>query len=259
MSGNPKFLLSASDFDLLYSDLEFGSVPFPLEVPSVGATFEERERLTSQMYQDLERRGLARRGQLNEDLRALLRLLGDNDYCVDAVGYLEQPIRALAATDRRLGVLANVVADQVQLSALRPTAVAGSIVDVLPQREAGPVRAVSVPQEPLSRVLDPDDELDDPFGGDLDDEAALIRAGVPTKDATTLIDLAEARIAGGQFGVSVGSDRIQNPVTWFDTAQGRYLMVNDGSWLSISPADQGHILGRLNTILSTVEAKLVPR
>ncbi|MCI2415797.1 ESX secretion-associated protein EspG [Saccharopolyspora sp. K220] len=254
MTRKPDFTLSATEFDLLYSGLGGGQVPFPLDVPSVGATVEERARLTEEMYRNLANRGLAVGNRLDADLADLLRLLVEPEISVDAVGYLERPLRALAASSRRAAVLAEMVGDQLLLTGIRPTALASSIIDVLPENEPGPARAMSIPQQPLARVLDQDDDFnDDPFGGDIDDETALIRAGLPAKDAAALLEFAGTRVAGGQFGVSRGSHRASTLVTWFDTPQGRYLMVSEDSWLSVAPAGQQRIADRVAAVLSTVE------
>ncbi len=254
MVGRPDFVLSASEFDLLCGELGVGRVPFPLEVPSVGATVEERAALTDEVYRDLADRGLATGGQLDAELEGLLRLLSRHEVSVDAVGHVEGPMRAIVAADQRAGVLGEIVADQVWLTGIRPTALASSIVGVLPTADPGPGRAMSVPQEPLAAVLNTDeDEVDDdPFGGDLDDRTALTRAGLPAQDAEALVELASSRLAGGQFGVSRGALRSSTLVTWFDTHQGRYLVVSEGSWLSFAPADNGRIENRVATLLSTV-------
>jgi hypothetical protein len=257
MTDSPDFVVSTAEFDLLYGDLELGRVPFPLDVPSIGATVEQRVELTGEMYRGLADRGLAAGHRVDAGLERLLRLLSRHDVSVDAVGHIQQPLRAVAATDGRDGVLGEVVADQVWLTEIRPTALAMAIVGVLPANEPGPVRAMSVPYQPLAQVVssDDDDFGDDPFGGDLDDQTALTRAGLPAQDAAALTELASGRVAGGQFGVSHGSSRISTLVTWFDTYQGRYLMVSENSWLSIAPADNKRIENRVGDVLSTVVSR----
>jgi hypothetical protein len=39
-------------------------------------------------------------------------------------------------------------------------------------------------------------------------------------------------------------------ITWFDTHQGRYLMVADDSWLSFAPTDNERIERRLADVLA---------
>ncbi|GAA2785701.1 ESX secretion-associated protein EspG [Saccharopolyspora taberi] len=252
MTATPDFVLSTAEFDLLQDSLGLGRAPFPLDVPSQGATMEERAGLAAQALNGLAARGLAVRDELDERLGALLRLLFEHDISVDAVGHLDQPLRALAAADRGLGVLAEVTGDEVRLTEIRPTALARSIVDVLPPNDPGPVRSLSMPSEPLTRAVEAEDDEDDPFGGDLDDHTALTRAGLPSQDAATLIELVENRRAGGQFGVTHGSARASTLVNWFDTHQGRYLMTSENSWLSITPADNQRIEHRLASVVSTV-------
>jgi hypothetical protein len=250
MTTAPDFVLSAAEFDLVCGAQGLGRVPFPLEVPSLGTTMEQRSELTAEAFRSLAGRGLAVRDQLDSRLAELLRLLVDHDTSVDVIGHLEQPIYALAAVTRRDGVLAQLFADQVWLTGIRPTALATAAVGVLPPNAPGPLRAMSLSSDAISNALDEDD--DDPFGGDLDDEMALTKAGLSAQDAAKLTELAETRRAGGQFGVSRGSSRAATLVTWFDTHQGRYLMVSKDSWLSIAPADNRLIEHRLAEVLSTV-------
>ncbi|CAM02208.1 ESX secretion-associated protein EspG [Saccharopolyspora erythraea] len=250
MSARPDFALSAAEFDLVHDALGLGRPPFPLEVPSRGATMEERAELADEAYRALSERGLADGRRLDPGLEQLLRLLTEHDTSVDAVGHLHRPVRALAAADRNTGVLAEVAADEVSLTEIRPTALAMSIVGVLPPGEPGQLRGVSMPRDTLTRALAEDDE--DPFGGDLDEEVALTRAGLPAHDAATFTELVNSRCAGGQFGVSHRSMRASTLVNWFDTNQGRYLMTSEGSWLSITPADNRRIEHRLADVLSAV-------
>ena len=122
----PDFVLSAAEFDLVHGDLRLGRVPFPLEVPSHGATMSERAELTAEAYRALAERGLAAGGQLNARLEELLRLLASPDVAVDAVGHAGQPYRALAAANSHVGVLARIVADELWVTEIRPSALARS-------------------------------------------------------------------------------------------------------------------------------------
>jgi hypothetical protein len=247
---NPDFVLSAAEFDLVWAELGLGKIPYPLEVPSLGATTRERAELTAEAFRSLARRGLATDRDLDPRLAHLLRLLVDHDTSVDVIGHRDQPIRALAAVARRSGALAELVGDELRLTEIRPTALALSAVGVLPPGEAGLQRAISVPAEALSKALEEDD--DDPFGGDVDEDVALVKAGLSPQDAATVLELANNRRAGGQFGVSRGTRRSTTLVTWFDTHQGRYLMVSQGAWLSITPADNKKIEHRLADVVAAV-------
>ena len=251
MSAVPDCALTAAEFDLVLADLGLGRPPFPLEVPSRGATAAERAELTAAAYRSLAERGLATGGRLHERPAELLRLLAAPAVSIDVVGHAGGPFRALAAADSRQAVLARIDADELQLTEIRPTALARAAVDVLPPGEPGPARTPQpFRRELLERVLSEDDEVADPFGGDLDDETALERAGMPAADAAALVELAEDRRGGGQFGVSRGPVRASTLVTWFDTGGGRYLMTTENAWISIAPADDARIAQRLADVLS---------
>jgi hypothetical protein len=141
------------------------------------------------------------------------------------------------------------------VAAIRPSALAASVVLVMPSGQPGRGQAMSVSYEALRRAADSDEADYDPFAADVERDA-LIRAGVPASDAETLLDLANNRVAGGQFGVN-SADRRRGTmrrdttlVSWFDTHEGRYLMVHEDGWLSLSPADDLRITARIDELLA---------
>ncbi|WP_329792497.1 ESX secretion-associated protein EspG [Lentzea sp. DG1S-22] len=250
----PQYLLSTREFEVLWQTLRLGRMPYPLDVPSEGATESELKALRDRTIADLRSRGLA------DDLRLedLLRLLGDHDVSVDAVAGLDRTVRALAASNGDQGVLAVIDGDGVGLSEIRPTALAREIVRVLPDGVAGPGSALSVRLETLQQAValqeaEQEEESEDPWGAaddELDDRQALLRAGLSAQDARQLDELAANRVAGGQFGVTHGRHRADVVINWFDTHQGRYLMVRSDGWLSLSPTDNDRIATRIDSVLA---------
>ncbi|PRY46537.1 ESX secretion-associated protein EspG [Umezawaea tangerina] len=255
----PDFLLSPAEFDILWHELELGGrPPYPLDVPSIGTTMEERARLRLDVLEALGRRGLANDARLQD----MLRLLAEHEIAVDAVAHMERPVRAVVASDGGNAVLAVVDEDQIGLVEVRPTSLAKSIVGVLNDGQAGPGSALSLRLETLVHAValheDPP-ENDDPWGDeDLDEKQALQRAGVSGPDAAVISELAENRVAGGQFGVSrrggsrYNVQRAEVTINWFDTPQGRYLMVRENGWLSLSPTDNERIANRIDSVLAAV-------
>ncbi|MBP2338951.1 hypothetical protein JOF41_005129 [Saccharothrix coeruleofusca] len=251
----PQYLLTPVQLDVLWHHLGLGRLPYPLDVPSVGETGEERARLRAEVLAEL--------GEPDERLVELLRLLADHRVAVDAVAHIERPVRALAAAGGDRAVLAIIDSGKVGLVEIRPTALAREIVEVLPEGTAGPGNALSLRLESLSAAVafqqesDEDDE-DDPWGSssDVDERTALQKAGLSRDDAAAVSELAANRVAGGQFGVSVGggyrSTRAGTLITWFDTHQGRYLMVREDGWLSLAPTDNDRIATRIASVLSAV-------
>jgi hypothetical protein len=247
----PHYVLSEREFDILCGDLGLGQVPYPLQVPSVGQTMSERARIREDVHRALAGRGLVDSGRVRAGLTDALTLLLQHDMSIDSVGYAGGSLRALAVTDHDTAVLAWMTGDQVKLAEIRPTALAQSIVALLPAGEPGQSRAMSVQASALTAAVEYDsDDDDDPFAGDDDERTALTKAGVSGEDANALLDLARNRVAGGQLGVSARGIRATPLITWFDTHQGRYLMVSENSWLSFAPADNERIEQRLADVLA---------
>lgn len=255
----PDYLLTPGELDVLWHDLGLGRMPYPLDVPSIGDTADERAKARLAVLDSLQRRGLIG----DQRLEGFLRLLSEHDIAVDAVAHLERPVRAVATSDSAHAVLAVIDNGQIGLLEIRPTSLARSIVEVLPDGSAGPGSALSLRLETLQAAValheDPPEDSDDPWGDDdLDERQALMKAGLSTQDATVISELAANRVAGGQFGVTRGdgsrfrTERVGALITWFDTHQGRYLMVHEDGWLSLSPTDNDRIATRISSVLATV-------
>jgi hypothetical protein len=250
----PEFVLTPRELDVLWDHLDLGRLPYPLDVPSLGDSEEERKRLREEV--------LAAYGEPAPRLVTLLRLLGNHEVAVDAVAHVDRSVRAVAVSDGDRAALAVIDSGSIGVLEIRPTALARSIVEVLPDGSAGPGSALSLRLETLNAAValqneQSDDEDDDPWGsGELDEREALQKAGLSREDATVVSELATSRVAGGQFGVTVGGgyrrERAGALITWFDTPQGRYLMVHEDGWLSLAPTDNDRIATRIASVLSTV-------
>lgn len=247
------FALADVEYDLVWSDLGLGEMPYPVAVTSHGRTMEERAEIRRQVYADLAERGLAKDGRVTAELEEALRALASPAVAIDLFAYRDGPCRALAAGGNGASALAMLDGDTLRLWPLRDTALVGAIVDVLPDYPAGTGQSMSAPLEALEAAAkaDPDDFADDPWGGGEDSETqTLVRAGVSQLDALALLELANSRIGGGQFGVSVAgrhgrNRRSESMLTWFDTPKGRYLMYTDGSWVTVAPAAPERLVWRL--------------
>lgn len=236
-------LMTPRQLDILWHGLELGRLPYPLDVPRVDATVEERGRIRA-----------------DAELTRMLRLLADHELAVDAVAHIGRPVRALAASDHEHAVLAVLADDVVALTEIRPTALARSVVDLLPENVSGPGSTHTLRVETLERAValhGDEDHGADPWGGEeLDERAALVKAGLSNEDAKAVAELAANRVAGGQFGMSSSAGgRSPVLITWFDTHQGRYLMVRENQWLSIASTDNERITARIAAVLSTVASK----
>lgn len=244
----PAATLSRTEFDVVWTSLELGEVPFPL-----GDADESADRsdsvLSGGVFADLTARGLAVRGRLNTEWADCLRVLATPQRSVDAIGGVGHRLAALAASARDAAALAVLDGDSVVLAPIRGGSLVESVVALLPVMPAGPGHELTVPVEAVRRFLASE-------GAWGTDRWLLNEAGVGFADATLLVNLAEGRKRGGQFGVNV-ADLLTGVlyrgipvVSWFDTAGGRYLMTNDGATLTIAPADAAQIALRLHEVLA---------
>jgi hypothetical protein len=248
--------LSTAEFDVLWSHLGLGQMPYPLAVLSVGFLPEERARVVEQAWAGLAKDGLARGTEVDDDLAAMLRLLAQPAISVDALGDIGAPLRALAVRDGNAAALAVLTGEGLSLRPIRPTSLASSITSLLPDAGPGPGHAFTFPQGVLRAVLaDGDDDDDDPFFGG-DEHDVLVRAGMSVGDARLLAELVDSRRYGGQFGINTrrrsrgGMDRGPTLVTWFDTPAGRYLVVREQEWVSVTPTGTDRIATRIDQLLA---------
>ncbi|SDD18025.1 ESX secretion-associated protein EspG [Actinokineospora iranica] len=242
--------LSLAGFDVLWSDLGLGAVPFPLEVPSHGDTLDERARIKAVTHRVLERDGLVRSGRPVPELEDALRLLAAPQLAVSLVVMLtaggERPRKALAVSRGRQAVLAVQREQTVRLSEVRDTAVIMSVVDLVPGNRPGPGRSITLS---ASRPVEPGNLM----------RPALEQAGGPeSRQLKAVLErpLLRAGILGLTSRTPQGKPRRLPGVVWVDNDQGRYaLSVTRGpdgaEWTTLTPADNARLAARLGELLAT--------
>lgn len=252
-----RIFLSTAEYGVVWSELGLGRMPYPLSVLSVGFRTEERAKVVAEAWESLARQGLADGTRVDEGLADLLTLLAKPQVSVDVLGDIGEPLRALAARDGDAAAVAVLTDAGLTLRAIHPSTLASSLTALLPYAESGPGHAFTFPHSVLQAALstDDDDEDDDVFfGGDQHD--VLVRAGMSVGDARMFAELVDARRQGGQFGINSrnrsrgGMVREATLVTWFDTAGGRYLVVRDHNWLSVTPTGTDRIATRIDQLLA---------
>jgi hypothetical protein len=250
----PAATFSLREFDIAWSSLHVGTPPFPLTVPSHGRTARDRDDIRSAVFARLCDRGIAVGTRLRAEWADLLGVLARPERSVDAVGGIGRPLAAIAAAAPGVAALAVLSRDSVVLGQIPAGSLVASVVALLPAAPAGPGHPVVVPVDAVHRFLADTGPLDPDDLAWLDDDP-LAAAGLPVADAGLLVRLAEGRRHGGLFGVNVrdlATGRLRRGipvVSWFDTAEGRYLMTNDGTTLVIAPADSARIAVRLHEVL----------
>ncbi len=253
-----RIFLSTAEYEVLWSHLDLGQMPYPIVVPTSGVTAAERAEVVARAWRSLAERHLADGREPDHDLVLMLRALAGPEISVDVVADVGDLYRALVARDRDLAVLAVLDHEGLTLVHIRPTALAIAAVGLLPDSPPGPGSSFTFPHEALRAAVteEEDDVADDPFYGGGSEQDALVRAGMTIADARALTELADRRIHSGQFGVRVrdwlrgGAASKSRPVNWFDTDAGRYLVVQENDWISVTPAGVDRIAGRLDQELA---------
>ena len=254
------FSLSLAAMDLLWDQLQLGTPVRIFEVPSVGETMADRDRIRGIVLEDLAGRNLAYRGRLEPEVEEALVTLGRFRTAVEVVAMLEDKEKVLArfASNGRTAVSANLVDQSVRFETLRPESVLAEAVKLIGDEKPGPGRSVTFPETQPSPPRRR--RQDEGFSGVFDEQPDVDNYQRERRAAQTMWERPRKRI--GMFTV-YGRDRagreLPLPVlSWFDTDEGRYLghlrPGPDGRrWTTYSPADTARITQQLAGMLNAVE------
>jgi hypothetical protein len=239
--------LSASAFDILWTDLGHDRPPEPLTVRSVGATDAERAEVRKAVYDNLAARGLCDGSRLEPALAARLELLAAADVYVACEALADMtastPFRAVTAVRGRRGVLATQPEQTIALDSIREAELCTAIVDVLPELTAGPGYGISLSSSTLS---------DPPPRG-----AASAASSAQLREVQAI--QARPVYAAGQFSVSrrSPSGRVTRVggLTWFDTDIGAYCATKTPGrggqdWVTVTPVDSARLAARIAALLT---------
>ncbi|MBB4687778.1 ESX secretion-associated protein EspG [Amycolatopsis jiangsuensis] len=251
-------LLTPLEVDFLWESAAVGELPYPLRIPSHGATMDERAGLRARVLAGLAERGLAdHRGRPEPHVEDYFGILASPDTSLDTVQLLDpngEPLLAVAARLGDQGLFA--VQDQrgLHLNPCPPDGLATAVISLLPGAPRGSEKSITVPLEQLVSASGVD--FMQRRGNQVD---AAGRASVD-EDRKALARLhAQQRLRGGQIGANARNrlgGRSRSPVlSWFDTETGRYFTQasrgRDGrDWITIAPADAPTLRHRLGEMLA---------
>lgn len=238
-------VLSLLEFDLLWEEFGDGAPPpYPLQVPSHGLTFDERDRLDDEMFAGLQEAGLAEGDEVAEGLARPLRILAKPSVSVDLMVVGGERLRAVAAAGRSHAVLAALDEQEIALEPIGPDDLIAALLHVIGDVPAGTGDRVTLPRAAYASALDAFARKG--YGAF---EEALAAAGVTGSAVRPVATMVSApRTVAGQFGAN--GPRGRSPVlNWLDTAEGRYAMVVDNAqdeqWVTVTPADVSWLADRL--------------
>ena len=143
-------------FDFLWEAMGIGEVPYPLQVPTHGATEDERLALRRRTNADLIARGVRDpQGRLEPHVEDWLTLLARPSVSIDALhipDYRQPPVGVLAATDGKLAVLALQNADGIWIRPTYPESLASEVVGLLPPGTRGTYSSITLPFDEAIRT-----------------------------------------------------------------------------------------------------------
>jgi hypothetical protein len=249
--------LSHAEFDIVWELLGLGERPYPITVPSFGATVDERAALRDQVLRDLAERGLHDGRDLHPRLEDLLVMLVRNRFTIDGHLSVGKHLRILAAGRGDYGLLAVLTDDDLRLEPVRGSGIVGAVTALVPDEKPGPGGPVTLPGALFSEAAEAYEG-----SGYVGFESVMHRGGITGRGLRTVSTLVESgRHGGGQVAANsvdrVGR-RTRTPVlSWFDTEAGRYLVYTERrrdrtEWLTFAPGDSGRITQRLTDMVASV-------
>jgi hypothetical protein len=239
--------LSLPAFEVLWEDLRAGSIPYPFDVSQHGETLDERARIKAAVHADLERRNLARRGRPEPDLEDALNLLARPELrvialCVPDMNQ-EKVVRASVVARGGYAVLVTQEDASITLNLVQPNEIATSLANAMPPGRPGPGKLVTVPGEAFENQPQQQQGFRQAVRTAENDDVRLAKQM-----------LTGPAIGNGHFVVKMEQGRTKRdfpPVTWIDTRQGRYSIVQTRSgWFTISPADNMGLARHLGQVLA---------
>jgi hypothetical protein len=245
--------ISALEFDVLWEHY-YGEdqMPLVLKVPSPGKTDEERARIVHTVWDGLSRRGLGSPVDPDPRLTYLLDQLRRPDREIDGRLWIGGELRVLAAATGDEAVLATLSHGRLTLRPADATGLPRFALSVLPPAPAGPGQSITLPTADFTaaaKEATKQDEL----------AQALSSRGVRDTDAKSLAEMIGDIVNRGQYGTAARDKwgrrvRANRVISFFDTADGRYLQVirrtesDTEPWTTISPADGRRMLQHLTEL-----------
>jgi hypothetical protein len=214
-----------------------------LDLPSPGRTHTERRRLVADVWAALRHRGITAPTGPQPEL-GLLRRLASPAARIELRAWGARPLRAVAAGDAEDGVLVRRQGDVVTVQPC--TSLPAAIVRALPSASAGPGQAAIVPTAALTAALGR------PSGAGL--RADLVVRGARQDDSAAASSMLHGIVGRAQFGVVVADQwgvmhRTATVLGTLDGPRGRYLLVHDGGWTTVTPTDERRLRRRVADLL----------
>ena len=264
MPGEFTFSLSLTALDILTEHLHLGNSVMIFEVPSVGATMDDRRLIRDAVLRDLSARNLAHRGRLEPEVEDAVTVLTKYRHAIDGAGLLadEQPLCYRAATDGRIAVFASKEDTEVRFELLRPEGLVHAAMSPIGNVKPGPGQSVTYPEpkQEQPRAAHRRSEPEEGFSGlRKPNQGQSSSYELQRRSAVTITEKPRTQV--GWFSIygrdQMGRHQRAPEVTWFDTEDGRYMGYRrpgtDGQqWTTYSPADTPRIAQQVIAMLNSL-------
>lgn len=234
--------LSIPAVDVLGEQLNLNVRQYPFEIPQPGQSPEERGRMTDQVWEELEAAELASGGRPEPEVEDALYLLCSSEVSIGAAGLLDvragHRLAARVVATGEVGVVGLIDGRGLNMSFMAPDDLPGVCADLLPDARPGAGETVRAIAERTGGQAPPDEAIE----------------GLREMSAFT----ARPKFRIGHF-VLTGAGRNRRRgrlpgLTWFDTDQGRYLLMGERSpdgqdVITCGPADKPRLAEQLAGLL----------
>lgn len=256
------------EVDLLCDFAEIRA-PFPLDIPSVGATGAQRRHLFGVAREQLAVRGLAGKRGPQGPAAAFVRMLRQAAGTVDLVvaddGHNHGAVALIAGLDAMLVTQSPDDPERiVRITELSVDDAVRELLMLVPVIGAGSVPAYTMPLPPVRKVFEKLNRLrrsGDPTPlSDNDIDSLLWESGVDERMAARLVTTMHQVSGSGQAGATWWQtvpgrwQRMGDETHWVDTGRGRFRVSEseDELWASVSPFSRTDVRGVLRELAARV-------
>jgi len=253
------FGLSVAMADILGDRLRTDIRRYPLEIPYIGRTEDERAQVTQAGLRGMEADGLAYRGRPDADVEAAIQTLGRSTVAAAMVLSLDrgnQLIRARVAANGGTAILVLQHENMLHFKFIRPTGLVPALMNLVPNCPPLAARSVTFPRtdarQPQSRSDDDDGDsvlravMPRNTGGAMERQSAARMLALPRERAGSVLVFGYDRN---------GREHQAGMLAWADTPEGRFMSAekhgSDGViWETHSPADNQRVGHHISGLLS---------
>lgn len=250
MTGNA-ISLHIGEFFLVWTQMGLGEPPTVLAIEHLGRTTDARAQYAQAAGEAMTERGLGTVERPDAQLAGLLRMVADAPLRVEMI--VEDPeytARAIGATKGADAVELVRFGTEIRLIPMHADELPGVLLEATRPLDPGPGTPANVQVSAYQRACAAGES-----DGTAAFEDALVDSGVRGQEAATITHAIGERVGGGRLTAMSAHDggpwqRADAPVSWVDTAAGRYALRRREGWLMVTPVDHARLVAMATELLA---------